>query len=205
MISETASIHSLRRPLLSPLTDSSTGSHSTEFFLSLIREALVVHPRGPVRIASVGCSGGQEVAVAVERWPEVAARLDVAVLGHLYSSDGPLRRSLTDQAQAAGAALRFVPLGQSPVVDPREICREMGARHLVYCDGTSLPVAGGLAALLPALHGALLPGGVLVLVNAAANEQSDGDLVSWAGSGPGTSVEVRHSPFGLHCFLAIRR
>jgi hypothetical protein len=187
------------------LVETGADNPSVEFLLSLIRETLVAHPRQSVRIASVGCSEGREVAIALERWPEVGPRLDVAVLGTFANGDDVSRRSLTRLAGNAGATLRFLLVDESRPVDAGELSASIGARDLIYCDGQSQPGGESLLSLLPHLHGRLSPGGLLVLLNATANDESGADLVAWARSVPGNSVEVRQMPFGPLAFLAIRR
>ena len=181
------------------------GVHRIELLLSLIREALVVHPGQAVRIASVGCDDGQEIATALERWPDIGPRLDFCVLGNAAGVDALSRRRLAAQARRHGAGLAFVPTDAGARGEAPALGRGLGSRHLIYCDGLSTGTRPHLGALLPSLHEALTPGGLLALVCPPANEETASELLGWGRSIAGNSIEVRETPFGLHCFLAIRR
>jgi extracellular factor (EF) 3-hydroxypalmitic acid methyl ester biosynthesis protein len=195
-----------------------------ELLLGFIREALVQHPTGRIRIASVGCGPAKEIAAALERYPEVGARLDIALIDQEERSIAYCERTLTPLANRTGARIQFIKESIRRLLVAKELSRALGHRELVYSAGLfDYLNERSFSALLSSLYETLTPNGVLAVGNVAINNpsraameyflewflihRSADDLRRQASTLSPTpaAVEVCSEPLGVNLFLSIRR
>jgi extracellular factor (EF) 3-hydroxypalmitic acid methyl ester biosynthesis protein len=194
-----------------------------DLLVDLIREA-ATRAVGRVRIASVGCGPAKEIAAVLERYPEVAAKLDVALIDQEDRSIAYCERTLTPLANRTGARVQFIRESIRRLLVAKELSEALGARELIYSAGLfDYLNERSFSALLSTLYSTLVPDGLLAVGNVAVDNpsrqameyfsdwflihRSADDLLSLGSnlSPAPASINVGSELLGVNLFLFVRR
>lgn len=129
-----------------------------------IRKAVQV--RGRVRVASIGCGPAREIAVLLEKSPELGQYLDIALIDQEERVLKYCERTLAPLIQQTGVRVHFIRESVRRLLAGRGLGDALGQRELIYSAGLfDYLDARSFVALLGALYGALSPTGHLVVGN----------------------------------------
>ncbi len=142
-----------------------------DYLASKIRMA--VEARGHVRLASIGCGPARELAVLLERNPELGPHLDVALIDQEERVLVYCERTLSPLAAKTGVKLHFIRESVRRLLGARKLKDALGERDLIYSAGLFDYLNNrSFSALLSGLYDALTPNGHLCVGNVGSNNPS---------------------------------
>lgn len=189
----------------------------------LIRSVVAAAPNGRVRIASVGCGPAREIYELLDRSPELGPRLDVSLIDQEDRAITYCERTLGPIAARTDARLHLIRESVRRLLATRQLSTTLGRCDLIYSAGL-FDYLGlrSFQALLGALYGALVPGGLLAVGNVASHNptrwfmeycldwflihRSREDLLGLGAElNPSPSnLSVDSEPLGVNLFLLVR-
>lgn len=189
-----------------------------------IARIIAASPSPRVRIASIGCGPGREIAQLLERSPELGSRLDVALIDQEDRVISYLQRTLGPIAARTGTRLQLIKESVRRLLSQKRLSLALGARDFVYSAGLFDYLNDrSFQGLLSALYETLNPGGLLAVGNVAAVNptrwfmeycldwflihRSPEELSAFAaGLQPApSSVRVDSEPLGVNLFLLVQK
>ncbi|HJZ88209.1 MAG TPA: hypothetical protein VKN99_23705 [Polyangia bacterium] len=177
-----------------------------------------------LRVASIGCGPGREIGLVLESWPQIGARLDVALIDQELRAVSYCERTLAPLATRTGARLQFIREPVRHLLMMQRLSAALGERDLIYSAGLfDYFTDRSFGALLAALYEALIERGLLVIGNFSPHNSSRWMMeyyCDWflthrtaenltrlaAALKPApSSVVVEAEPLGVNLFLMVRR
>jgi extracellular factor (EF) 3-hydroxypalmitic acid methyl ester biosynthesis protein len=195
-----------------------------EYLVGRIRAVLASTREGRARVASIGCGPAREIAVVLERWPDLGPRLDLTLVDQEERAVRYCERTLAPVAAATGARVRFIQASIRSLLLARGLGTALGERDLIYSAGLFDYLDHRCSvALLRGLYQALAPGGTMAIGNVAADNPSRAAMeffCDWflvhrtaeemralaRGLRPAPlAIDVEAEPLGVNLFLVVSR
>jgi extracellular factor (EF) 3-hydroxypalmitic acid methyl ester biosynthesis protein len=195
-----------------------------EYIQSKIRAAMPATGQERLRVASIGCGPAHELRRLLERWPDLGARLEVALIDQEDRALTYCERMLAPIAARTNARVHVIRESVRRLLGTQKLSETLGSRDLIYSAGLFDYFSDrSFAVLLAALYEALTPGGQLLVGNMSIDNptrwfmeycldwflihRSEQDLLALASAlrPRPAQVHVEAESSGVNLFLAVTR